>query len=284
MGGEQSRINAGKFSINVKTIILTGGATLLLALAAGAQETHFLPGHLAVLRAGDGVFNLNLKQTPIFVDQFDTNSLNAGPSFSVRIPTNGANSFFFNGHAASEGNLTRSGDHKLLAFAGYGGADLLQVSGTASRLDLPRGFCTLDRAGTIHAYLYKSDMPEAKMNPRGVTTDGANNFWGCGNTHGTFYHNPSDLHAPVRFSAFPNSRAIKIINGTLYATLNAADGNSADKPAGIYSFSPALPREADAAVSLVVPAEAVCKKIVGFDISPDGKTAYMSDTSAGIQK
>jgi hypothetical protein len=44
----------------IKTI-LTVATSLLLVSAAQAQETHFLPGHLAVLRAGDGVFSLNLR-------------------------------------------------------------------------------------------------------------------------------------------------------------------------------------------------------------------------------
>src|SRR6202035_2762709 len=110
-----------------------------------------------------------------------------------------------------EGILTRSADHKFLAFAGYGGVDLLQVSGTASRLDIKRGFVTVDNAGAVHTYLYKTDIKDGKLNPRGIVTDGTNNFWGCGNTYGTFYYNPADGHEPVRFSAFPNSRAAKII-------------------------------------------------------------------------
>jgi hypothetical protein len=271
----------------MKKIIQTGKVILLLALEANAQGTHFLPGHLAVLRAGDGLVNLKLRQAPIFVDQFDPNTLEAVPSFSVRIPTNGQNSFFFNGHAASEGTLTRSADHKLLAFAGYGGVDLLQDPGTASRLDIQRGFCTVDGSGTVHTYLYKSDTTgaEAKVNPRGVASDGTNNFWACGNAFGTFYYNPSNGHGPVRFSAFPNSRAIKIINNALYASMNAADGYAANESEGVYSFLPAaLPRQADTSVSLVVPAATNYTKVAGFDLNPAGNIAYMSDTAAGIQK
>jgi hypothetical protein len=266
--------------------ILTGTAALLLALAANAQGTHFLTGHLAVLRAGDGVIDLKLRQAPIFVDQFDPNIANAAPSLSIRISTNGPNSFFFNGHAASEGVLTRSADQKLLAFGGYGGVDLLQVNGTASRLDiLRRGICTVDGSGAIHTFLYKSAVKDAKINPRGVVTDGTNNFWGCGNANGTYYYNPSEQHEPVRFVALPSSRAIKIINNNLYVSMNAADGNLIDKPEGVYSFLPvALPRQADAPISLVIAAAADYKKVAGFDISPEGNTAYMSDTAAGIQK
>jgi hypothetical protein len=269
----------------MKKIILTGATALLIATAANAQGTHFLQGHLAVLRAGDGMIDLNLRQAPIFVDQFNPNILNAGPSFTVRVPTNGANCFFFNGHAASEGILTRSADQKLLAFAGYGGVDLLRVNGTASRLDIQRGICTVDSSGTLHTLLYKHDTTEEKVNPRGVVTDGTNNFWGCGNAHGTYYYNPSSVHEPVRFTAFPNSRAIKIINNVLYAGMNAADASVADQPAGVYRFLPvALPRQADTSIKLAVPSAADYKKVVGFDINPAGTIAYMSDTAAGVQK
>ncbi len=270
---------------NMSSRILTVTVPLLVALSAHAQETHFSPGHLAVLRAGDGSFNLNLRQTPIFVDQFDLKGPNDNPTFSVRIPTNGPNSFFFNGHAGSEGILTRSVDHKLLVFAGYGGVDLLKTSGTASRLDIERGICTVDGAGSIHTLLYKTELKDAKLNPRGAATDGTNNFWGCGNTFGTFYYHPDGGQEPVRFGAFPNSRAIKIVNHALYASMNVADGYANDQRPGIYGFAPeALPRQTSSAVNLMVPSAPDYKKVTGFDINPEGTIVYMSDTAAGIQK
>jgi hypothetical protein len=270
----------------MKRTLLSGAAALLwLALAAQAQETRFLPGHLAVLRAGDGAVPLKLKQAPIFLDQYDLKAAQAAPSYTVRIPTNGPNSFFFNGHAATEGTLTRSSDRKLLAFAGYGGVDLLQVNGTASRLDIQHGFCTVDGAGAIHTFLYKMESTNAKVNPRGVATDGTSNFWACGNVSGTFYFNSADASGPVRFNAFQNSRAMKIIGHALYASINAADGNLNNESARMYSFQPAaLPRQADTSIQLVIPAAQSYKKTVGFDINTNGDAAYMSDTEAGVQK
>jgi len=268
----------------MKRTILSFMTVLLLAVTVAAQETHFLPGHLAVLRAGDGVVDLKLKQAPLFVDQFDPATFNTAPSFSARIATNGPSSFFFNGHAATEGTLTRSADHKLLAFAGYGGVDLLQVDGTASRIGIQHGICTVDAAGTVHSWLYNSDLTNTKMNPRGVATDGTNNFWGCGNAYGTFYFNPTSHEDPVRFQAMPNSRAIKIINNTLYATMNAADAEVSDQSAGIYRFPQALPHQADTTINLAVPAAAEYGNVVSFDINSGGDTAYMADTTAGIQK
>jgi hypothetical protein len=262
----------------------------MLAGAVHAQSTQFLPGRLAVLRAGDGIVSQQLKQAPIFIDQFDPNSLNTAPSFTVPVPTNGASSFFFNGRAATEGLLTRSTDHRLLAFAGYGGVNLLEKSGTPALLDIQRGFCTVDTAGAIHTFLYQAHDASEKVNPRGVATDGASHFWGCGNAGGTLFYNPTDGSQTLQFQPFQNSRAIKIINGVLYITLNGADGNAIDEPAGIYRFTDKagnalpLPRQADAVIDLVVPATEPFTKIAGFDLSPDRTIAFTADTVAGIQK
>jgi hypothetical protein len=269
----------------MKRTLWYGLAIVLLAQAAHSQSTHFLPGHLAILRAGDGAVPLKLKQSPVFIDQFDPATLNSAPSLSVPIPTNGANSFFINGHAATEGTLTRSADHKLLAFGGYGGVNLLAMGGTAARLDIQRGIATVDSAGAVHTYLYNSDTSNTKMNPRGAVTDGAGNFWGAGNANGTFYLNPAQAKDPVRFETMPNSRAIKIINNALYASLNGADAQAADAFAGIYRFSPqALPHLADTTIALAVRADTNYQNIVSFDINPAGDTAYTADTEAGIEK
>jgi hypothetical protein len=267
----------------MKNILLVCCAGFLLAETADAQTSHFLPGHLAVLRAGNGTIDLQLRQAPLFVDQFDAATFNAAPSLSVPIPTNGAGSFFINGHASSEGGLTRSMDQKLLVFAGYGGVNLLQVTGTASRIDLQHGICTVDGAGAVHSYLYKSDTTSAKVNPRGAVGDGTNNFWGAGNANGTFYFNPNDQKDPVRFRELPNTRFVKIINNRLYASMNSADAYAASRIAGIYSLS-GLPRTADASTEPAVPSAPDYKNVTAFDISPAGDVAYMADTSAGIQK
>jgi hypothetical protein len=267
----------------MRKFVLTGLA-VAFAWAAQAQTGHFTAGRLAVIRAGDGVFQLNKKQSPVFIDEFEINGPNASPTFSVAVPTNGASSFFFNGHAASEGNLTRSADHKLLAFAGYGGMDLLKVDGTASRLNIPRGFATVNAGGELHVYLYKSDMPDAKVNPRGVVTDGKGNFWGCGNAYGTYFYNPTSSSGLVRFKSFPSTRGINIINGVLHVSMNEADGMLADKPAGIYRFSADLPQQAEAEGKAAIEAPSKYARLVNFDLNPAGTIAYVSDTAAGIQK
>jgi hypothetical protein len=273
-----------------KIILWTLFAAAASMVAVNAQNAQFLPGHLAVLRAGDGVVIQHLKQAPIFIDQFDPKGFNAAPSFSLQIPTNGANSFFFNGHAATEGVLTRSADRRLLAFAGYGGVNLLEKPGTPSMLNIQRGFCTVDAAGTVHTFLYQLDDLTGKMNPRGAVTDGTNNFWGCGSAEGTLYYNPTDGKWPVGFESVPNTRAMKIINNVLYATLNGPEAKAFDKPAGIYRFvdqsggARPLPRQPDATIDLVIPITEPYIKIAGFDMNPGQTIAYMADTAAGVQK
>jgi hypothetical protein len=262
----------------------------IACLAANDQPARFLPGHLAVLRAGDGAIDLKLKQAPVFIDQFDTTTFDSAPSFTVSIPTNGPGTLFFNGHAATEGTLNRSADHKLLSFGGYSGVNLLQSNGTPSLLDIRRAFCTVDAAGKCHTTIYKLHSSVEKMNPRGVVTDGANNFWGCGNANGTVYYNAAGSADPVEFKMIPSSRAVRIINNVLYAAINGADGNASDMPAGIFSFQDEdghpdpLPRMADVSLKPVVKLQAPYTKNVGFDLNPAGTVAYVADTSAGIQK
>src|SRR5215469_5020711 len=221
-------------------------------------QSSFQPKHIAVLRAGDGVVKLHLKQAPVFIDEFAPGNFNKGPIMSVAIPTKGADTIFFNGHAATEGMLSRSADGKLLAFAGYGGVNLLQQSGTPSLLDIGRAFCTVDAAGKTHTIIYEQYGGTEKMNPRGATTDGSDHFWSCGNASATGYFDASGGGKLVSFTAVPDSRQVKIIGGTLYTTLNGPDAIFINVEPGIYSFqddgSPVpLPKERDTTLKMAVP-------------------------------
>lgn len=264
-------------------VTVLGVGTLLV------EAQNFTPGQLAVLQAGNGDINLHLKQAPIFVDQFDPARFNDAPTLTVAIPTNGPNTLFFNGHAATEGNLTRSADHHLLAFAGYAGVNLLETNGVPSQLPIPRGFCTIGVSSTSYKLVYHANDWYQGANPRGVVTDGNGGFWGCGNIFGTMYYNGQTAPAPVGLKTLLNTRAVKIINQSLYATINSADAQDSGDVAGIYSFvgasiSDTLPRQAEATMKLVVPVDPKFKKTCGFDLNPAGTIAYTADTMAGIQK
>lgn len=273
----------------MKKILLMFSVIALAGIASRAQSS-FHSGRLAVLQAGDGVIGLHQKQAPIFVDEFIPGTLNPSPTFTVKIPTNGAQTIFFNGHAATEGMLSRSADKHFLSFAGYGGVNLLQTPGTPSLLDIGRALCAVDANGQVKTTIYDNYSGSDKMNPRGAVTDGANNFWTCGNANGTAYYHVGAGGGPVAFSGAPNSRDIKIINQTLYVTLNEADGVAGDLEAGIFSFQDGegnptpLPQGAKTSLALVVAAKDPYTKITGFDVNPAGTIAYTADTDAGIQK
>jgi hypothetical protein len=274
----------------MKKMILTACLAAAGIPAIEAQTNHFQPGQLAVLRAGDGVVKQHLKQAPIFIDQFNPKAFNDSPSFSVAIPTNGVNSFFFNSHAATEGVLARSADRRLLVFAGYGGVNLLEKSGVPSLLDIDRGFCTVNAAGNVQTFLYQPAASTEKINPRGGVSDGTNNFWGCGNALATLYFNPISRQTPMDFPSVPNTRALRIIDHALYAALNGADATAMDSRAGIFEFADnagnplPLPQRSDAKIKLIVPASAEYSKISGFDMNPEKTIAYLADNSAGVQK
>jgi hypothetical protein len=269
----------------MKTIII---AVAVVGLAAGMARAQFLPNHLAVLRAGDGEIKLHLKQSPVFIDEFAPGSFNPGPVTSVAIPTNGPDAIFFNGHAATEGMLSRSADGKLLVFAGYAGVNLLQQSGTPSQLDIGRGLGMVDAAGKTQTIIAEEYNGTAKMNPRGATADGAGHFWTCGNAFGTAYYDAGASNL-VKFTAIPDSRQVKIINGALYATLNGPDAIFVNTEPGIFSFADdgdaaALPQAANTTLKLEVPVEKSYGKIAGFDLNKQGTIAYTADVNQGIQK
>ena len=92
------------------------------------------------------------------------------------------------------------------------------------------------------------------------------------------------------FDAVPGSRQLKIINHTLYATLNGPDAISIDIQPGIFSFEDGSghaapsPTTADTTLKLEVLVQKPYTKIAGFDMNPAGTIAYTADADAGIQK
>jgi hypothetical protein len=258
--------------------------------AAHLQADGFRPGQLAVLRIGDGDSDLRVRQSQVFIDQFDPAAADqAGPSFTVAIPCKGTNSIWMNGHAGTEGGLARSGDRSVLTVTGYCG-DILSLPGTPSKLAYDRGICVVDATGgTRLAYRGNKwyGLFGDKTNPRGVVTDGTNNFWGCGNGFGALYFNGE---TGVRnFGGFTSVRAIRIIHDTLYVSIAGSDASD-DSPAGIYGFADAsgaaqaLPSAAHTQMKVSVPSPQPYTHTAGFDVSPKGDVAYMADAVYGIVK
>jgi hypothetical protein len=299
----------------MRHIIITTGLAALLACSVQAQ---FSAGKLAVLRAGDNGTNQNntsspsdlggAHQAPTFIDEFDpiipinistTNMGANGPLFSVAIPTNDPMSgppaaMWFNGHAGTEGYLSRSEDASVVLFSGYGG-NIEAQQGTPSDLNIPRGICVIDVSGNNHIAFEGTTWyglgSGAQTNPRGVTSDdGTNNFWGSGSLDGTEWYNPIEEAPPVTIENLGSSRQVKIINGTFYVSLQESDGNGL-YPQGIYnlitfdgSFPAALPEGGAFFLNLVIPASSIYANVDGFDINPKRNVAYLADDSYGIVK
>jgi hypothetical protein len=294
---------------------LLAGLTVLTASPVLAQ---FSAGKLAVLRAGDNGNSaasslVNAHQNPTFIDEYDpvapiviagTNAGTNGPFFSVAIPTNDPVSgtpytaMWINGHVGSEGYLARSGDASTLAFTGFGG-DILAQQGSPQNLSILRGICVIDASGNTSIPYEGSDWyglgAGIRTEPRGVVSDdGTNNFFGSGTLDGNEWFQSGNSSTPVVIQNYSSTRAVKIINGFFYTSLQADDGGTLYPP-GIYDLAPptiygglglpvALPEGDSYFLNLVVPASPLYPNVESFDISPQGNVAYMADSLYGLQK
>jgi hypothetical protein len=302
-----------------KTFLLTA-ASALIGLAATAQTPAvFTPGQLAVIRFGDGATNRCLplgaitgitnysasdlwgsRQSQVFICQFDPNKSNqTNPSVLLACPTNGADGIMVNGNAGTEGNLTLSDDRSLLTFAGYAGDILSIVTGgqtAPSNLSYDRGVATID-AFTNYTTIYRGakwyGTATGKTNPRGVATDGAGHFWGCGNGYGSLYYDAtSGGNDPIQFQNIALTSCSKVINHVLYNTVKGSESVNL-YPAGIYTLvdffnNPApLPTSASF-LHLYLQTDSRYTNCIGFDLNPAETVAYVCDASTtgvgGIQK
>lgn len=272
-----------------------------MVLAGQCQTPAFTPGRLAVLRIGNGqpsgyydpTQDWNTKQNADYIDEFLPNASGpSAPTFTMAFPTNGANALWNNGNAGSEADsMARSADNSVLTYSAYTG-DIDSIPGTPSSLAYHRILSTIDAFTNDTAVLVRDDwygIATGKTNPRGAVTDGTNNFWGSGNNGGTLFYNPNENDgAPVEIQNFTPTRAVKIINNTVYTTITGKDSNNT-YPCGIYDFvdfydNPSPMPMAFAGFHLVVPSAAKYTNISGFYMNQQGTIAYMADQVWGVQK
>ena len=215
-----------------------------------------------MLRAGDGgsspASDLAAHQTPVFIDQYDPGMANQPrPSFTVAIPVTGSNALWINGNASTEGGMARSADRTVLTISGYCG-DILSKKGTPSRQAYNRGICVIANDGSTRLAYSGTNwygLSGGKTNPRGAVTDGTNNFWGCGSEIGTLFYNTAG-NDPLLIKSVASTRAIRILNGTLYFSIMTSDGlgAGAEGPVGgIYRFCGCLRRAGGASDQCVCP-------------------------------
>ena len=245
----------------MRHFIIASGMAALLAFDAHAQNTNlaFTPGKLAVLRAGDGIITIKTgRQHPAFIDEYDPAIANqANPLLSLELPTNGDNALFVNAHAGSEGQaMTRSADRRYLAVAGYCGA-LNSITGTPSSATnaanpegYPRGFGIVDAFTNFNVTYASADWfgmepGITQNNPRGIATDGSNDFWGCGTIAGTqtggftetgtlFWNGAVSPTPELVQNQVDSGYFMRIINNVLYMVCQTDAGGALNN--GVYNF------------------------------------------------
>jgi hypothetical protein len=303
----------------MKKLIFTSGIAMLLAVTAQAQTTSpvFLPGKLAVLRGGDGSTNFTLanqRRFPAYIDVYDPVVSNSAPVMTVAVPTNGANSIWFNLHGGSEGiGFTRSADRQFLVLNGYHGDLTNTLTTPSSATDCTRGFGTID-AFTNFTVQFQSQewfglQPGiTQNNPRGMATDGTNSFWGSGTVagtqsggfaeSGTLFWNSSVSADPEEVqNQVESGYQMKIIGGALYMVGKNEAGGAVNN--GIFSFvdinnNPiSLPwapgqEQVTAFTNLVLDFGTYrgnpLASVLTFDMNASNTIAYAADQTFGIAK
>ena len=220
------------------------------------------PGHLAVLRVGDGLAPLTNGGTSLFIEEYNTNGT---PTQTIPIPNTGIDALVINAVSVSEGTLTRSPNGRWICFGGFNtraGYPNIDISLAA---ELPRGLGVIDSSGK-YTLVANSPCFYDQVNIRGCVSDGTNNFWGVGSNVGT--HNGGlnyfGFNDPTSAVCQVNFRVADICNGDLYAS----------RVSGIYKFS-------GAPVSNATPTQVIVSSgsPYAFAISPDGNLAYVTDDS-----
>jgi hypothetical protein len=262
------------------------GSSLAVAvtLAAGSlqaqfdpQPLAFNPGKLAVLRVGDGAAALSSAAHPIFLDQFDLTGAGQSPSYTLAIPSTGADALTLSGSATSEGALSLSADGRFLTFAGYNAAaGTASVAGTASAT-VNRGVGLVDATGT-YVLAARTDQGFTGKNVRGAVTVDGSGFWMSGNGNsgsGGIWYVQGTTDTQV-YNAINNLRVPAIFGGDLYFSTG-----SGTTTRGIHAFT-GLPTTSGATATQLFDAGGSSSPY-GFAVSPSGTLVYVADdrTTAG---
>lgn len=307
----------------MKKLFLASSLGFLLALSAQAQNTTlaFQPGKLAVYRGGDGTtnFTFSARRFPCYIDEFDPVISNSTPLLTVSLPTNGPSSLWFNLHAGSEGQgISRSMDRQYITVTGYHG----DINGTnvtvtpSGATDCTRGFATVDAFTNLDMVYQSQDWfglqgSITQNNPRGIATDGTNDFWGCGTLagspsgtqeSGTLFWDPTVPNGePEQIQNLVESAYdMRIIGGVLYMVAKDESGGALDY--GVYNFEdifgnfvplPDAPNQ-EGGTGLTTnlflnfgnnPYNGkALKNVLTFDMNSSNTVAYAADNTYGIAK
>ncbi len=243
------------------------------AITSGAQA-QFASTNLLLFRVGDGTSTLVNSTGPISLLEITRSGTVVQ---TINIATN---SLQVSGTATSEGQMSLSPDGSILTIAGY----VPPFAGTGSlsgrtAAQAPRGYVTVNAAGTVSASTIVSNAYSTDNIRSGVTGDGSA-FWftgssGSGSGIMAFSSGATNQIADI------NSRVIKIYNNDLYYSTGSAVGSAVQ---GIYRIS-GTPTSSNAApVSVLTGVSGQGTSPYDFALSADGNTMYVADDGIGVQK
>jgi hypothetical protein len=238
----------------------------LAAMFAGSHARAFSAGDLIVSVSGDGTSALSSSGNALTLQEFTTSGTAVGSLINTGVLVSGT--------ATSEGAVTISPDGTTLTVAGYSTAST-GTGSLSSRTDTlaPRQFNTINVAsGTAGTPVAVGTF--SGNNIRGAVTSGSNT-WLVGGTNGTVLYNGS-LPVTTIQSTSANNRVVSVQNGNLYYSTGSGT-------AGIYSLGNS-PTTATAPTAVLTGVAGQGSSPYDYAFSPDGKTLYVADSTAGVQK
>jgi hypothetical protein len=251
-----------KVTKNWRSSIKTGILSfLLLFLSNSNLFAQYTDGNLTVFKVTSGAPLTNTGTAIIAEEYLPVGAAQGSPSYSVALPTTGANKVVVSGSATSAGGISRSENGRYILVPGYNG-----LVGDANSTFTTNGTVrTIDGSGNAGAGMQASTLWfSASNNLRGATSDDGTNYWMAGNGVGIQTATPGAPATVTTISTTStNNRYIGIFNGQLfYSTGSGANG--------IYKVGNGKPTTTGQ-TSVI---QAASTSPFGFSVSPDGLTIY----------
>lgn len=261
-------------------------AVVGLTGAAGAQ---FSQGNLVVLRVGDGSAALSNAGTSTFLDQYNpVTPAQAMPMLTVANPTTGVNRIVMSGTAASEGQITRSGDGTRIIVAGYNiDVGTTGVASTSSAA-VNRVVNSVDING-VTARVGATSTNFSGNNIRSAASINGTSAYAVGGNSGTVLL-PDNT---TIFNTVTNQRVANIYNNNLYFSTAQGNQTAGNTVNGIYRFT-GTPTASSTPTQLfnIAPGSATAADQASpyaFAVNPTETVIYVADdrsttNGGGIQK
>ncbi len=252
---------------NITNKLVTLALAFVGVLSLSAQS--FTSGSLVVSRVGDGTTTLANTAGPMSLLEFST----TGTLLTTTVISSSATSGLqTSGTATSEGMLSLSADRSILTLAGYN-APFTGSGSLSGRTDAQanRAVVTIDSSRTVSSPNLVAAF--SGNNIRSAVANG-NDLYLAGGITGTVFR--TGTTNTTLQSTNTNTRVVNIFNNNLYYSTGSATQ-------GIYAFS-GLPTAASTPSAFITGVFGQGTSPYDFAISPDSLTAYVADSTLGVQK